>query len=170
MDGPTPAKRGEVVPAGLDYVASLESTEVVSVDESYDLWIDGEPSAPATNRYFPTVNPATEETLSRVAEGGGEDVDRAVTAARQAYTGAWGRMAGKERFEVPVPSGPDAAGAVPRVRGAGNARRRQAHQGVAATSICRWPRPISSTTPGGLTSWSTRFPASTPGRWGWWDR
>ena len=97
MDGRTPAKRGEVVPAGLDYVVSLESTDVVSIDESYDLWIDGEPSAPVTNRYFPTVNPATEETLSRVAEGGGDDVDRAVAAARKAYVGAWGRMAGKER-------------------------------------------------------------------------
>ena len=97
MDGPTPARRGEIVPTGLDYVASLESTDVVSVDESYDLWIDGEPGAPSTNRYFPTVNPATEETLSRVAEGGEQDVDRAVAAARKAYTGAWGRMAGKER-------------------------------------------------------------------------
>ena len=99
MDGPTPTpvKKPEIIPTGLDYVASLESTDVVSIDESYELWIDGKPSGPATNRYFPTVNPATEETLSRVAEGGEEDVDRAVAAARKAYTGVWARMDGAER-------------------------------------------------------------------------
>ena len=99
MDEPTPSpvKNPEIIPTGLDYVPSRESTDVVSMEESYELWIDGKPSEPATNRYFPTVNPATEETLSRVAEGGSEDVDRAVAAARKAYTGVWGRMAGRER-------------------------------------------------------------------------
>ena len=92
-----PARRPEIVPAGLDYVASIESTDVVSIDPSYDLWIDGTPAEPKTNRYFPTINPATEETLSRVAEGGSKDVDRAVGTARKAYEGAWGRMPGAER-------------------------------------------------------------------------
>ncbi|MDE0168625.1 MAG: aldehyde dehydrogenase family protein [bacterium] len=86
-----------MVPTGLDYVESRESTGVVSIDDSYDLWIDGEPSPPAANRYFPSVNPATENTLSRVAEAGGEDVDRAVAAARDAYSGVWGGMDGGER-------------------------------------------------------------------------
>ena len=97
MAGRTPAKKGEIVPAGLDYDVSLESTDLVSIDESYGLWIDGESSPPAAGRYTPTVNPATEETLSRAAEGGAEDVDRAAAAARKAYNGAWGRMEGKER-------------------------------------------------------------------------
>ena len=94
---PAPAKKPEIIPTGLDYVASRESTEVVSIDESYDLWIDGQPSPPSTNRYFPTVDPATEETLSRIAAGGEDDVGRAVAAARNAYTGVWGRMDGVER-------------------------------------------------------------------------
>ena len=93
----SPAQTPEIVPTGLDYVASIESTDVVSVDPSYDLWIAGAPTEPRTNRYFPTINPATEETLSRIAEGGPEDVDRAATAARKAYEGAWGRMPGAER-------------------------------------------------------------------------
>ena len=92
-----PAQSPEIVPTGLDYVASIESTDVVTLDPSYDLWIAGAPTEPRTNRYFPTVNPATEETLSRIAEGGPEDVDRAATAARKAYEGAWGRMPGAER-------------------------------------------------------------------------
>ena len=94
---PSPVKKPEIIPTGLDYVPSRESTDVVSMEESYELWIDGRPSEPATNRYLPTVNPATEETLSRVAEAGSEDVDRAVTAARSAYTGVWGRLDGAER-------------------------------------------------------------------------
>ena len=93
----SPAQTPEIVPAGLDYVSSIESTDVVTVDPSYDLWIAGAPTEPRTNRYFPTINPATEETLSRIAEGGSEDVDRATTAARKAYEGAWGRMPGAER-------------------------------------------------------------------------
>ena len=94
---PAALKGPEIIPTGLDYVASRESTEVVSIDERYDLWIDGQSSPPAANRYFPSINPATEETLSRVAEAGEEDVDRAVAAARKAYTGVWGSMEGAER-------------------------------------------------------------------------
>ena len=97
MAGRTPAKRGEIVPAGLDYDVSLEAADLVSIDESCGHWIDGESTPPAAGRYTPTVNPATEETLSRAAEGGAEDVDRAAAAARKAYNGAWGRMEGKER-------------------------------------------------------------------------
>ena len=94
---PASVKKPEIVPTGLDYVSSLEYIDVVSIAEGYDLWIDGRPSEPATNRYFPTVNPATEETLSRVGEAGAEDIDRAVKVARRAYTGVWGRMSGAER-------------------------------------------------------------------------
>ena len=97
MSSSEPVRHPEIVPSGLDYVASIESTDVVSVDPSHDLWIDGAPVEPATNRYFPTINPATEDTLSRVAEGGPEDVARAAGAARKASNGAWGKMPGAER-------------------------------------------------------------------------
>jgi aldehyde dehydrogenase (NAD+) len=50
---------------------------------------------------FPTVNPATEEPLTQVAEGRAEDIDRAVRAARQAFeTGPWARMSGADRGRV----------------------------------------------------------------------
>ena len=97
MSPSEPARHPEIVPSGLDYVASIESTDVVSIDPSHDLWLDGAPVEPAANRYFPTINPATEKTLSRVAEGGTEDVARAVGAARKAHNGVWGRMSGAER-------------------------------------------------------------------------
>jgi acyl-CoA reductase-like NAD-dependent aldehyde dehydrogenase len=50
---------------------------------------------------FPTINPATEETLTRVAEGRAEDVDRAVGAARKAFEqGPWAGMAGVDRGRI----------------------------------------------------------------------
>ena len=49
---------------------------------------------------FETVNPATGEVLTQVAEAGAADVDRAVFAARKAFedrTGAWRKMSASER-------------------------------------------------------------------------
>jgi acyl-CoA reductase-like NAD-dependent aldehyde dehydrogenase len=43
----------------------------------------------ASGRTFETINPATEEVLTTVAEGDAEDVDRAVRAARAAYETSW---------------------------------------------------------------------------------
>ena len=97
MDGRSSAGLPGTAPSGLDYVSSVESTDVVSIEPDQLLWIDGESSPPISNRFFPTTNPATEESLSRVAEAGAADVDRAVAAARKAFTGAWGRMEGGER-------------------------------------------------------------------------
>ena len=37
---------------------------------------------PKSGRWFPTIDPSTEETLAEVAEAGEEDVDVAVAAAR----------------------------------------------------------------------------------------
>ncbi len=41
--------------------------------------------APEEGRYFDTINPATEEKLSRVGDASAADVDKAVKAARKAY-------------------------------------------------------------------------------------
>jgi phenylacetaldehyde dehydrogenase len=47
----------------------------------------------ASGKTFPTYNPATGETLSQVAEGDREDIDRAVRAARAAFeSGPWSKM------------------------------------------------------------------------------
>ncbi len=57
------------------------------------LWIGNEWQDATSGRTFPTWNPATEEILAQVAEGGGEDIDRAVRSAREAMEGKeWGRM------------------------------------------------------------------------------
>ncbi len=83
--------------SGWDYAPAPESTDHVSLEKRYGLFIDGEFVAPQKGRYFDSINPATEEKLSRVAEAGAADVDRAVKAARRAYRNAWARMKPAER-------------------------------------------------------------------------
>ena len=65
------------------------------------LFINGQWCDAASGRTFETPNPATGETLARVAEGGAEDIDRAVRAARRAFEeGPWGRMTPSERGRI----------------------------------------------------------------------
>jgi aldehyde dehydrogenase (NAD+) len=87
-----------VHPAGMswEYAPAPESAGLAAIRERYNLFIDGEFVPPAAGRYFPTVNPATEETLAEVAEADAEDVDRAVRAARKAFR-SWSRLPGAER-------------------------------------------------------------------------
>jgi len=65
------------------------------------LYIGGEWQDAASGRTFDTVNPATGETLTQVAEGAAEDVDRAVKAARAAFEGGkWPAMSARERGRI----------------------------------------------------------------------
>ena len=82
---------------GWQYAPAPESTDHVQVDAEYGLFIGGEFVAPAEDRYFETINPATEETLSSVALGSDADVDRAVKAARKAYSGTWSKLSAGDR-------------------------------------------------------------------------
>ncbi|MDM7460732.1 MAG: aldehyde dehydrogenase family protein [bacterium] len=80
-----------------EYAPAPESRDVVRIQSRYELFIDGAFTPPRSGRYFPNVNPATEETLSEVAYADAEDIDRAVQAARRAYETVWGNLSGKER-------------------------------------------------------------------------
>jgi acyl-CoA reductase-like NAD-dependent aldehyde dehydrogenase len=64
--------------------------------QEYKMWIGGEWVDAMSRKTFVTLNPATEEELSRVPLCGKEDVDRAVAAARKAFP-AWSRMPQSER-------------------------------------------------------------------------
>jgi aldehyde dehydrogenase (NAD+) len=63
----------------------------------YDLFIDGRFVAPQSGKYFETINPATEQRLADIAIASTADVDAAYRAARRAFEGTWGKMAGRER-------------------------------------------------------------------------
>ncbi|MET0636473.1 MAG: aldehyde dehydrogenase family protein [Chitinophagaceae bacterium] len=79
------------------YSPAPESKSAAQIKPQYDLFINGEWQKPAGNKYFKTINPATEEQLSQVADAGEADVDKAVGAARNAYDKYWKKMPAKER-------------------------------------------------------------------------
>jgi aldehyde dehydrogenase (NAD+) len=78
-----------------EYSPAPESRSVVTLRDSYGLFIGGE--FVDGSSAFKTISPATEEVLAEVTQAGPEDVDRAVTAARQAYERVWSAMPGRER-------------------------------------------------------------------------
>ncbi|MET9343650.1 MULTISPECIES: aldehyde dehydrogenase family protein [unclassified Nonomuraea] len=78
-----------------EYAPAPESRDVVDIQPSYGLFINGE-FVDGSGPTFKTVNPATEETLAEVATATSDDVDRAVQAARKAF-GVWSSLPGAER-------------------------------------------------------------------------
>jgi aldehyde dehydrogenase (NAD+) len=79
-----------------EYAPAPESRSIVDIAPSYGLFVDGE-FVDGSGESFKTVNPATEEVLSEVAAGTDADVDRAVRAARRAFTRVWGPMRPADR-------------------------------------------------------------------------
>ena len=66
-----------------------------------DCWIGGQWAPAAGGRRFAVENPATQEVLAEVAEGGAADVDRAVAAARACFeSDAWRGLAPRERGQI----------------------------------------------------------------------
>ncbi|MCW3078084.1 MAG: betaine-aldehyde dehydrogenase [Bacteroidetes bacterium] len=80
-----------------DYAPAPEAKDHAKIKKQYDLFINGEWVKPSTKKYFNTINPATEEKISEVAEANEKDVDLAVKAARNAYEKTWKKMPAKER-------------------------------------------------------------------------
>ena len=59
--------------------------------------IGGEWVESADGATFETIDPATGQPVTEVAQGGAQDVDRAVAAAREAFGGAWGKVSPSKR-------------------------------------------------------------------------
>jgi len=85
------------VPADWTYAPAPESTDIVSLQDRYGLFVGGEWVEPASGEYFTTISPRDEEPLAGVAQAGREDVDRAVGAARDAFQNGWGKASAAER-------------------------------------------------------------------------
>lgn len=81
----------------INYAPAPESKSSATIDAQYDLFINGKFEKPLSKKYFDTINPATEEKLSSVAEANAADVDKAAKAARTAYDKVWSKMPAKER-------------------------------------------------------------------------
>jgi phenylacetaldehyde dehydrogenase len=68
------------------------------VSKTRKILINGEWVDAASDKTFPTYNPATGEVLANIAAGDKEDIDRAVKAARAAFeTGPWSKISPSER-------------------------------------------------------------------------
>jgi len=53
-----------------------------------------------SGKRFPTVNPATGESIAEISEGDAADIDLAVRAARAAFDGPWAKFSAAERGKV----------------------------------------------------------------------
>ena len=78
-----------------EYAAAPESRSVVKIDPEYGHFINGKWVNGSS--HFNSINPATEEVLSRIALGTAADVDAAVKAARNAFDTSWSKLSGRER-------------------------------------------------------------------------
>ena len=79
------------------YSPAPESKSAAKIKDQYDLFINGKFEKPLSKKYFDTINPATEEKLSRIADANAADVNKAVKAARNAYENVWKKMHPKDR-------------------------------------------------------------------------
>src|SRR3954452_2018963 len=68
--------------------------------EEFRLFIDGKTVEALSGRTFESLNPYTGRAWARLADGGPDDVDGAVAAARAAFDGEWGGMTGFQRAAV----------------------------------------------------------------------
>ncbi len=80
-----------------DYAPAPEDSKSYLIAPRHDLFIGGKFVKPRSGKYFPSINPATEEKLTEIALADVADVDRAVKAARGAYDKVWSGMPGRER-------------------------------------------------------------------------
>ena len=65
------------------------------------LFIGGRWQDAASGKWFPTINPATEEVIARIAEGDAADIDLAVQAARRAFESkSWAGMSQRDRGKL----------------------------------------------------------------------
>ena len=80
-----------------EYADAPESKDIVRLQDRYGLFIGGEFVEPKSGKYMATIDPSTEDVLAEVPEAGPEDVDLAVTAARDAFESRWRDLPGRER-------------------------------------------------------------------------
>ena len=53
-----------------EYAESKEAASIVSIQDRYGLFIDGDFTEPRSKQWMPTLNPATEDPIAQVAVAG----------------------------------------------------------------------------------------------------
>ena len=80
-----------------DFAPAPEDSKSYIIAPRHELFINGRFVKPKSGKHFESINPATEQTLTEIAEANEADVDSAVRAARKAYDKLWSKMPGRER-------------------------------------------------------------------------
>jgi betaine-aldehyde dehydrogenase len=69
--------------------------------KTYKMFVNGEWVASASGKTFPVYDPSTEEVIAQVPESDAKDVDRAVSAAKQAFEeGPWSQTTAQDRGRI----------------------------------------------------------------------
>jgi aldehyde dehydrogenase (NAD+) len=82
------------VPKDWTYAPAPESTDIVKLQDRYELFIGGKWIE--AKEHFMTLSPRDESPLAEVAQASEADVQKAVAAAREAFP-AWAKLPGSER-------------------------------------------------------------------------
>ena len=80
-----------------DYAPAPEDFKYIQIAPRHELFINGQFVAPNSGKYFESVNPATEQTLTEIAAADETDVNNAVQSARNAYENVWSKLPARER-------------------------------------------------------------------------
>ena len=80
-----------------DFAPAPEDSKNYVIAPQHELFINGKFVKPHSQKYFPSINPATEEKLTEISFADATDVDKAVKSARRAYDKVWSKMPGRER-------------------------------------------------------------------------
>ena len=97
MPKPATSRTRELIFGDLWEFDPAPETADPKLKKCYDLFINGEFTAPKAGKYFDTINPANERKLAEIALADASDVDRAYKAADKAFTSTWSKLPGKER-------------------------------------------------------------------------
>jgi betaine-aldehyde dehydrogenase len=79
----------------------MMASEAKASPRKYPMYINGEFVESADKKYFPVVDPSTEEVMAEVPEANETDVNRAVAAAKAAFdSGAWPQTTAQDRGRI----------------------------------------------------------------------
>jgi len=91
--------------------ADTTATSTAAPDlEEFQLFIGGRATDARSSRTFESQDPYRGAAWARLADGGPDDIDDAVAAARAAFEGEWGQLTGFQRAAI-IRSIGDAVGA-----------------------------------------------------------
>jgi phenylacetaldehyde dehydrogenase len=79
------------------FLQHAEQLKAAFLKRQHLFFIDGKWTAPRASERTSVIDPSTGETLTSIALGNAQDIDRAVSAAERAFRGEWAQMGAPER-------------------------------------------------------------------------